>query len=180
MATSYTIAIASSDASGPSATIHVDVGSSGLRVTDLSIRPARDGSALPRELATLNLRSLLSTIADLSGAVGEPDASAPAPVADTSEGWDEPPVRPAARATAGSTSKASARQSRRASTSRGRKAEKAVGRAYRRTPDDIVETFQRLGGVTAVAEHYGVPRHTAQGWVRRLRKEGALPDSPGE
>jgi hypothetical protein len=45
-------------------------------------------------------------------------------------------------------------------------------RAYRRMPDDLAETYAQSGSVTAVAKHYGVPRHTAQGWVDRLRRQG--------
>ncbi len=48
-------------------------------------------------------------------------------------------------------------------------------RAYRRAPDDLPQAFQQAGGVTAVARHYGVPRHTAQSWVRRLRQQGLIP-----
>jgi hypothetical protein len=48
-------------------------------------------------------------------------------------------------------------------------------RAYRRMPDDIIEVFHQAGGATALARHYGVPRHTAQGWLRRLRQQGDLP-----
>lgn len=46
------------------------------------------------------------------------------------------------------------------------------GRAYRKMPDadELRSSYQRLGTVTAVAKHYGVPRHTAQGWIGRLRK----------
>ncbi|WP_157171067.1 hypothetical protein [Nocardia araoensis] len=46
------------------------------------------------------------------------------------------------------------------------------GRAYRRMPDvnELRATYERLGTVTAVAKHFGVPRHTAQGWMGRLRK----------
>ncbi|MEV0361048.1 hypothetical protein AB0H71_33845 [Nocardia sp. NPDC050697] len=45
-------------------------------------------------------------------------------------------------------------------------------RSYRKmpNPDDLAGQYARLGTVTAVANHYGVPRHTAQGWVGRLRK----------
>ncbi|WP_435593645.1 hypothetical protein [Nocardia sp. bgisy118] len=52
------------------------------------------------------------------------------------------------------------------------------GRAYRKMPDigELRATYERLGTVTAVAKHYGVPRHTAQGWMGRLRKLG----HPGE
>jgi hypothetical protein len=46
------------------------------------------------------------------------------------------------------------------------------GRAYRRMPDvdDLRAAYQRIGTVTGVAKHYDVPRHTAQGWLARLRK----------
>ncbi|MBO0868349.1 MAG: hypothetical protein J2P15_07255, partial [Micromonosporaceae bacterium] len=70
-------------------------------------------------------------------------------------------------------------------STRGRRAAKAAKatatksdrqtRAYRRMPDDIVTVFRQAGGVTRTAEHYGVPRHTAQGWIRRLRMQGDLP-----
>ena len=47
----------------------------------------------------------------------------------------------------------------------------AQARAYRRMPDDLPTVYKRTGGASAVAEHYGVPRHTVQGW---LRTQGAL------
>jgi hypothetical protein len=45
-------------------------------------------------------------------------------------------------------------------------------RPYRQMPpaDDLRAVFERVGTVTAMAAHYGVPRHTAQGWMSRLRK----------
>jgi hypothetical protein len=52
-----------------------------------------------------------------------------------------------------------------------------AGRAYRRAPDDIVEVFNQAPSATTLARHYGVPRHTVQGWLRRLRSEGLLPPS---
>jgi hypothetical protein len=47
-------------------------------------------------------------------------------------------------------------------------------RAYRRMPKDLAGVYKRIGGTTAVAEHYAVPRHTVQGWLRRLRAEGVI------
>lgn len=46
------------------------------------------------------------------------------------------------------------------------------GRAYRKMPNpkELKEKLNDLGTVTALAVHYDVPRHTAQGWVGRLRK----------
>jgi transposase-like protein len=40
--------------------------------------------------------------------------------------------------------------------------------------DELVAAYQEAGGTTAVARQYGVPRHTATGWVRRLRRLGLL------
>jgi hypothetical protein len=48
-------------------------------------------------------------------------------------------------------------------------------RAYRRAPGDVVEVYSQAPSAAALASHYGVPRHTVQGWLRRLRAEGALP-----
>ncbi len=55
-------------------------------------------------------------------------------------------------------------------TARGsRGATTGVGRAYRRMPDDFASVYQQVGSATAVADHYQVPKHTAHGWIRRLR-----------
>ncbi|WP_147404366.1 hypothetical protein [Nocardia panacis] len=46
------------------------------------------------------------------------------------------------------------------------------GRVYRRMPDpdELRANFEIIGTVTGLAKKYGVPRHTAQGWMGRLRK----------
>jgi hypothetical protein len=48
------------------------------------------------------------------------------------------------------------------------------GRAYRRMPPagEVLKAYQEVGTVSGLAEYYGVPRHTVQGWARRLRREG--------
>lgn len=50
-------------------------------------------------------------------------------------------------------------------------------RAYRRMPDpaEVKATFLASRTITGVAAHYGVPTHTAQGWISRLRRKGVLP-----
>jgi len=47
-------------------------------------------------------------------------------------------------------------------------------RNYRRMPpvDDVMAAYRDAGSVSALADHFGVPRHTVQGWARRLRREG--------
>lgn len=44
-------------------------------------------------------------------------------------------------------------------------------RVYRRMPDvdEVRSAYERIGTVTGLAELYGVPRHTAQGWMGRIR-----------
>lgn len=45
-------------------------------------------------------------------------------------------------------------------------------RAYRRMPDaaEVLNTYEAVGTISALAREYGVPRHTAQGWMSRLRR----------
>ncbi|MEU5695072.1 hypothetical protein [Actinosynnema sp. NPDC020468] len=50
----------------------------------------------------------------------------------------------------------------------------AATRTYRKMPDpaEVLAAYRETGSITRLAEHYGVPRHTAQGWAGRLRKLG--------
>jgi hypothetical protein len=91
----------------------------------------------------------------------EPEApSTPAVPASSRRGRPRPPLRGTA---------ASANTAR-----RGAKAVNGGERAYRRMPDpaDVLAAYRQVGSVSALADHYGVPRHTVQGWARRLRREG--------
>jgi hypothetical protein len=47
-------------------------------------------------------------------------------------------------------------------------------RAYRRMPpaDEVMAAYGQVGTVRGLADFFGVPRHTVQGWARRLRGEG--------
>ncbi|HEU4426995.1 MAG TPA: hypothetical protein VFR67_31075 [Pilimelia sp.] len=59
-----------------------------------------------------------------------------------------------------------------------RRADAATGtageRVYRRmpAPDEVMAAYQQVGTVSGLAQHFGVPVHTAQGWARRLRQKG--------
>jgi len=46
-------------------------------------------------------------------------------------------------------------------------------RVYRRMPDDFAAVYAQAGTTAAIADHYGVPRYTAQGWVGRHKKQDA-------
>ena len=181
---SYTITITPDDASLASTTLRVDVSENIPRITELMVRAGASGLT-PTQLPAVDLEMLLRAVgpsafqsipaqaAESRPAVESPAAEAPAP---------ERPAR-RRRAVAQNEPKAGKRGGRGAGgdqpakTSRATKsATKSAGeRAYRRAPDDLVEVFERLGGVTAVARHYQVPRYTVQSWIRRLRREGQVP-----
>jgi hypothetical protein len=47
-------------------------------------------------------------------------------------------------------------------------------RAYRRMPDPVtvMKAYDRVGTISALAEHFDVPHHTVTHWARRLRAQG--------
>jgi hypothetical protein len=51
-------------------------------------------------------------------------------------------------------------------------------RAYRKMPeaDKVLTVLEEVGTVTAMAQHFGVPRHTAQGWMQRIRRQSVEGD----
>jgi hypothetical protein len=53
-------------------------------------------------------------------------------------------------------------------------------RAYRRMPDDFAAVYQQTPSASAIAEHYHVPRHTAQGWLGRIRATTVTPSPSGD
>jgi hypothetical protein len=84
----------------------------------------------------------------------------------------------AGRVAAGTDTGARAGRTAAAARATGRARKAASGeretRAYRRMPDaaEVLAAYQDSGSITKLAEHYGVPRHTANGWARRLRGQG--------
>lgn len=87
---------------------------------------------------------------------------------------DRSTTRRRARATTAAvpeTAQARRGRTRRAASAR---AESEGQRAYRRMPpaDEVMAAYRQSGTLTGVAGFFDVPRHTVQGWARRLRKEG--------
>lgn len=85
------------------------------------------------------------------------------------------PVRKAATPKAAPTKKTSPKK---APATVDRKASDPVAatdkRARRFMPDDFAEVYRQASTVAAVADFYGVPAHTAQGWVKTARKHGMI------
>lgn len=97
------------------------------------------------------------------------------------------PTAARARTAKSATAKATKSGSKRGRGSAVASAEKAAGktaaatepraRAYRRMPDDFAAVYEQISTPTAVAAHYGVPRHTVQGWIRRVKATNTAKDS---
>jgi pyruvate/2-oxoglutarate dehydrogenase complex dihydrolipoamide acyltransferase (E2) component len=98
----------------------------------------------------------------------------------------EPAARPRARRAPAATSagvkatKAGAKRGGGATATAGKRSSRKTaapaptgGRVYRRMPEDFTAVYQQAGTAAAIADHYGVPRHTAQGWIRRVKSTNA-------
>jgi hypothetical protein len=129
--------------------------------------------------------STIDTTATAQSATGDTTPPAAAPVRRASR-------RPAAAARTADSAKAPASGDRRrrtqptakaaapkkatrkqATTAAAAAAESSTGRVYRRMPDDFATVYRQAGTSAAIAEHYDVPRYTAQGWIGRHKKQDA-------
>jgi hypothetical protein len=178
----YTIAI-TCEGYNAQMILKIDDSSGTPRINELSVRPTEGNSLSAQDMPNVDLDLLLRS---LPGAGASP--TRPAGLLGGAEEPDEPPasgavpaqVRPAARVEAtpargakkASRAVATKQAAGAAERQRSRKAAAVGGaRAYRRMPDDLAAVYAESGSVTAVARHYGVPRHTAQGWIGRLRRQ---------
>jgi transposase-like protein len=158
----YTISISPDDRGGAITTVSVELDDQGtaVRIREMTVRPA-DGSGLsPQQLPSIDFELLLRAI----GPASRRDVSAPAATAAPQRGRGARRRRTSDETPASATKPRTRRGAAKAATST------SAGRAYRRMPDDLSEVYEELESVTAVARHYGVPRHTAQGWMNRLRQ----------
>ena len=173
---SYTITITPDDTTRASTMLRIDVSDNAARITELSVRAGAAAGLSPQQLPAVDLDLLLRAVNPAT------PTAIPGTVTDSAAAQPARRVR-GTRTAGGRGRRGAAKQAEpKAATKRGAakagRAAKATGggeRAYRRAPADLVQVFGELGGVTAVARHYGVPRYTAQSWIRRLRNEGQLP-----
>jgi hypothetical protein len=168
----YTVTITPSGGqSGPQTTIQVDTTSGAARVTELTVKAGGNGLSA-QELPVIDLALLVAALAPGSApAITATPAAAPAPAAST--GRTRQARGRKARKAAEAPAKAT--RGRRRAAAAAAEAPKA-GRAYRRMPpqDDMVAAWNESHSASALAAHFDVPRHTAQGWLRRLRSLGVI------
>ena len=184
----YTIAI-TCEGYNAQMILKIDDSSGTPRINELSFRPTEGTSLSAQDMPNVDLDLLLRSLPsagpgatqrvgpeagvgdDAGGraSAGEDAASVP-PAQRTAPGLDVADGRGAGKKASGAVVTKAAGPAER---QRGRTRAAAVSgaRAYRRMPDDLAAVYAKSDSVTAVARHYGVPRHTAQGWIGRLRRQ---------
>ena len=163
--TSYTITITPEGADGTTTTLRLDVTRGVATLTDMHLHAGTGLSA--GQLPAIDYALLLRAVGQETG------APAKAAAAGKAAGRGQQPAKRARRAAPAAAQPAKATRARVAAKKTARTGG-GEGRAYRRMPQDLAAVYKRIGGATAVADHYGVPRHTVQGWLRRLRAEGII------
>jgi hypothetical protein len=182
----YTITITPfDDETAPQTTIRVDTSSGQARIVELSVR-APDGSGLtPGQLPAVNIDQMIAAVTPSQpAALGAAPAEAQPRQRRAAAGrraTSGTRTASGTRAKAGRSAAQAPTRSRQARSVQARAAKATeqparTGRAYRRMPEaeELVAAYREAGGTTAVAKQYGVPRHTATGWIRRLRRLGLL------
>lgn len=163
--TSYIITITPENAEGATTTLNLDVIGGVAKLTDMHLHAGTGLSA--GQLPQIDYALLLRAVGQETGAPAKTSAAGKA------ARRSQQPAKRARRAAPAAAQPAKATRSRVAAKKTARSGG-GEGRAYRRMPQDLATVYKRIGGATAVAEHYGVPRHTVQGWLRRLRAEGII------
>jgi hypothetical protein len=141
----------------PQTTIRVDTSSGEPRITEVSIRSTTPDGLLAGAAPVVDLELLVRALTSEVRESGSTPASLT--VARTASGSHQTASDPVG------TRPAPARE---ASASRS-------GRTYRRMPDtaEVLAAYEQIGTVTGMAQYFGVPRHTAQAWMARIRKQGS-------
>ncbi len=160
--------------SGSQTTVRVDLSSGQPRVQELLVRSGDDRGLASADLPAIDLGMLIRALSGGSGAtaiegtVSSTSDSASVESAPSRRGRGAKKKAAAPRSRARSVTRDS--KSRRRATNDGAGAE----RAYRRMPDpdEVLSVYQQTGTITGLAQHFDVPRHTAQGWAGRLRRSG--------
>ncbi|MEV8306633.1 hypothetical protein AB0P36_04550 [Streptomyces flavidovirens] len=117
------------------------------RIVELIVRASEEGGVSPRAALDIDFEMLAQAMSGVAGP-------------SSSRSKDEPESH------------------KRAAVSAPPVEEKAE-RPYRKMPDadEVKAVFLKLRSVGKVAQHYDVPRYTAQAWVDRLRRLGHLEEA---
>jgi hypothetical protein len=183
----YTVTIVPSGRQpGPRTTITVDTANGAARVSEFTVQA--DGPGLSaQELPAIDLVRLVA-------ALSPPAIGVPTEAATATSSANVAPGKPSKSRKPGKSTRGARRTAKAAPKSenvqstvvRGRRRGAAAKtsatttaapkREYRRMPpeEDVVAVWAATHSASKVADHFDVPRHTATGWLRRLRQTGAI------
>jgi hypothetical protein len=151
------VPVADDDFDGPvsQTTVRIETNNGRPAVTELIMRAPGGSGLINGELPYVDFETLLR-------------AFVPAREA-------EPPPRERRAKATPKKSATSGRASRAHSATGAKVTHLPVGRAYRKAPEieELEAAYAAAGSIAGVAEHFGVPVHTAQGWISRLRRKNA-------
>jgi hypothetical protein len=168
-------------------TVRVDTSSGQTRVTELTVEAGSGAGLAPADLPPIDLDLLVRALtAPVPARTPAQTRKLEAPSNESVVGEPTEPA-PRRRGTTGARAKKAAvakkTTAKKATVTRAgvnkaapvrKVAAKTGTRAYRRMPEpeQVMDVYRQTGSVTAVAEHFDVPRHTVAGWARRLRTLG--------
>jgi hypothetical protein len=153
-------------------TVRVDTSSGRAKITELTIQGGSAGLA-PNDLPMVDLDLLVRALT-AGQRISRPSVAAtqalPASKTAGPANKGTGPAKGAGR------KKAAPKRARKAGKEEVAARSTGAGerRPYRRMPaaDEVLAAYQQAGTISGLAEHYGVPRHTANSWARRLREQG--------
>ncbi len=195
----YTVTITPDDGAGAQTVVKLQVNGTGSRITQLQLNAGTDAGLSATQLPPINLELLLEAVLPTSMPPTRAIRGGQAGVDEDAPGTDVHPDSPAptvtrsrpGRKTAGDTGRAAkkgkagggrpatkvaaaAKPAATPARAPGTAATGGTGRAYRTMPDDFVGVFGQAKSVVGVADHYRVPRHTVNSWLRTARQRGLI------
>lgn len=172
---SFTITVTPDDGAGAQTTIRVKTAPGSARITELTVKATGGGGLSPDELSAVDLDALIAAIAP-AGTTTITELATEVPTGGPAHLPGKPGRRAKAADPRAAHTKAANGKSRRTMAATDGERSDTGRRAYRRMPevDEVLDAYRRVGGTTALARYFGVPRHTATGWLRRLRSMGQL------
>ena len=168
----------------PHMIVRIDVSGGAAHVVELTVRASAGADLATGQLPSIDLERLAQVFGSPTapGAAAVEAASGAAPAGDdipdaepVAAPHEAPaPVPRAVRRASARPSGPSGRSGTAIEQRRNDERNVTAARAYRRMPDpdELKDLYTEIGSIAGVAKHYGVPTHTAQGWIGRLRRLG--------
>ncbi|HEV2375433.1 MAG TPA: hypothetical protein VGS19_25135, partial [Streptosporangiaceae bacterium] len=153
--------------------VHIDVQGDQVLVRELTLRAPKGAALADAETPYVDFELLLKAFVRPDSAASAAPAAAAQPGAaahkETAPREEAAPHTPAPRRAV----PANSAPGKQAAPESARRV--GPGRSYRRAPDPdvLAAVYEETNSIAGVAERFGVPTHTAQGWISRLRQKNA-------